>query len=187
MFSTATSRCCPGPAQSCPRPRPRLRYRPTRPRCGRLASPAAPPAWLRLTSGSAALRQSWPPWFLRRDSRVLANGWSWRLTAVLTAGAQSLTVSEPNYCANSWSWAAKRYANSWSLPSGMVTCWWGPPAAIESGQNRCSGRLGGVFFLALGVSAALASSMGCRIRLRAFINLEQKKKKKEFRRELKGL
>lgn len=114
MFSTATSRCCPGPAQSCPRPRPRLRCRPTRPRCGRLASPAAPPAWLRLTSGSAALRQSWPPWFLRRDSRVLATGWSWRLTAVLTVGAQSLTVSEPNYCANSWSWAAKRYANSWS-------------------------------------------------------------------------
>lgn len=43
---------------------------------------------------------------------------------------------------------------------------------MESGQNRCSGRFGGVFFLAFGVSAALASSMGCRIRLRAFINLE---------------
>lgn len=44
---------------------------------------------------------------------------------------------------------------------------------MESGQNRCSGRFGGVFFLAFGVSAALASSMGCRIRLRAFMNLQK--------------
>lgn len=59
------------------------------------------------------------------------------------------------------------------LPSGMVTCWWvPPPAAMESGQKRCSGRFWGVFFLAFGVSEELASNMGCRIRLRALINLE---------------
>lgn len=65
------------------------------------------------------------------------------------------------------------HAEQCCLPSGMVTCWWvPPPAAIESGQKRCSGRFWGVFFLAFGVSEELASSMGCRIRLRAFINLE---------------
>lgn len=73
VFSTATSRCCPGPAQPCPRRRPRHRCPPTRPRCGLPASPAAPPAWRRLTSGSADLHQSWPPWYLRTDSTVLPN------------------------------------------------------------------------------------------------------------------
>lgn len=59
------------------------------------------------------------------------------------------------------------------VPSGMVTCWGGPPpAAMESGQKRCSGRFCGVFFLALGVSEELASNMGCRILLRAFMNLQ---------------
>lgn len=76
-------------------------------------------------------------------------------------------------------WAVLDFLDSISLsfdycvPSGMVTCWWVPPAAaMESGQKRCSGRFWGVFFLAFGVSEELASSMGCRIRLRAFINLE---------------
>lgn len=61
------------------------------------------------------------------------------------------------------------------VPSGMVTCCWvPPPVAMESGQKRCRGRFWGVFFLALGVSEELASNMGCRIRLRALINLEKK-------------
>jgi hypothetical protein len=48
---------------------------------------------------------------------------------------------------------------------------------MESGQKRCSGLFGGGFFLVLGVSEELASSMGCRIRLRAFMNLREKEER----------
>lgn len=66
------------------------------------------------------------------------------------------------------------------VPSGMVTCCWvPPPVAMESGQKRCSGRFCGVFFLAFGVSEELASNMGCRIRLRAFINLQTRQQRSE--------
>lgn len=54
----------------------------------------------------------------------------------------------------------------------MVTCCWVTEEARELGQKRCRGRVWGVFFLLLGVSEELASSMGWRIRRRALINLE---------------
>ncbi len=53
----------------------------------------------------------------------------------------------------------------------MVTCCWDTEEARELGQKRCRGRVWGVFFLLLGVSEVLASSMGWRIRRRALINL----------------
>lgn len=53
----------------------------------------------------------------------------------------------------------------------METCCWETEEARESGQKRWSGRVCGVFFLFLGASDELASSIGCRIRLRAFMNL----------------
>lgn len=57
----------------------------------------------------------------------------------------------------------------WPVPSSMLN--WGTVEAIESGQKRCRGRVCGVFFLVLGISVELASSIGCRIRLRALMNL----------------
>lgn len=47
------------------------------------------------------------------------------------------------------------------------------PATIESGQKRCVGRCWDFIFLALGAgSGLLASSIGCRIRRRALMNLQ---------------
>lgn len=42
---------------------------------------------------------------------------------------------------------------------------------MESGQNLCTGRFWAVFFFVFGVSEQLESSIGCRIRLRALMNL----------------
>lgn len=60
------------------------------------------------------------------------------------------------------------------LPSGMASSLGGgcaAPDAMESGQNLCTGLFWAVFFLALGVSEQLESSMGWRIRLLALMNL----------------
>lgn len=59
------------------------------------------------------------------------------------------------------------------VPSSMLNCCWDTEEVIESGQKRCRGRVCGVFFLVLGTSVELASSIGCRIRLRALMNLYQ--------------
>lgn len=63
-----------------------------------------------------------------------------------------------------------------SLPSGFVPgvppCCCSTPAAMELGQNLWVGRCWDLIFLALGAgSGLLASSMGCRMRLRALMNL----------------
>lgn len=62
------------------------------------------------------------------------------------------------------------------LPSGFVPgappCCCSTPAAMELGQNLWVGRCCDLIFLALGAgSGLLASSMGCRMRLRALMNL----------------
>ncbi len=54
------------------------------------------------------------------------------------------------------------------------------PATMESGQKRCVGLCWDFIFLALGAgSGLLASSMGCRIRLRALINLSKDRRELE--------
>lgn len=67
-----------------------------------------------------------------------------------------------------------------SLPSGFVPgappCCCSTPAAMELGQNLWVGRCCDLIFLALGAgSGLLASSMGCRMRLRALMNLLRNK------------
>lgn len=62
------------------------------------------------------------------------------------------------------------------LPSGFVPgappCCCSTPAAMELGQNLWVGRCCDLIFLAFGAgSGLLASSMGCRMRLRALMNL----------------
>lgn len=62
------------------------------------------------------------------------------------------------------------------LPSALLPecapCGWRTPATMESGQNRWVGRCCDFIFLALGAgSGLLASSMGCRIRRLALMNL----------------
>lgn len=42
---------------------------------------------------------------------------------------------------------------------------------MESGQNLWTGLFWAVFFFVFGVSEQLESSMGCRMRLRALMNL----------------
>lgn len=49
---------------------------------------------------------------------------------------------------------------------------WVAPEAMESGQNLWTGLFWAVFFFVFGVSEQLESSMGCRMRLRALMNLE---------------
>lgn len=66
------------------------------------------------------------------------------------------------------------------LPSGFVPgappCCCSTPAAMELGQNLWVGRCCDLIFLALGAgSGLLASSMGCRMRLRALMNLPRRK------------
>lgn len=70
----------------------------------------------------------------------------------------------------------QRGSPSQPLPSGFVPgappCCCSTPAAMELGQNLWVGRCWDLIFLALGAgSGLLASSMGCRMRLRALMNL----------------
>ena len=65
-------------------------------------------------------------------------------------------------------------------PSGFVPgappCCCSTPAAMELGQNLWVGRCCDLIFLAFGAgSGLLASSMGCRMRLRALMNLPRGK------------
>lgn len=70
------------------------------------------------------------------------------------------------------------YSQPQVLPSGFVPgvppCCCSTPAAMELGQNLWVGRCCDLIFLALGAgSGLLASSMGCRMRLRALMNLSR--------------
>lgn len=70
------------------------------------------------------------------------------------------------------------YTQPQLLPSGFVPgappCCCSTPAAMELGQNLWVGRCCDLIFLALGAgSGLLASSMGCRMRLRALMNLSR--------------
>ena len=73
-----------------------------------------------------------------------------------------------------------QYPQPQLLPSGFVPgappCCCSTPAAMELGQNLWVGRCCDLIFLALGAgSGLLASSMGCRMRLRALMNLPRGK------------
>ena len=66
---------------------------------------------------------------------------------------------------------------------GLCSRWagsWGWMLAMASGQKRCVGRVTGLLFLALLSPLPPLSSMGCRIRRRALMNLEGKGQSSEL-------
>lgn len=100
-------------------------------------------------------------------------------------GLQKLPIKGITECMATPSWKSRGL----SLPSGFVPalppCCCRTPAAMELGQNLCVGRCWDLIFLALGAgSGLLASSIGCRMRRRAFMNLPMDKREHGNKRGL---
>lgn len=121
---------------------------------------------------------------LEWDTKLLKQSWEatmlvpWR-RGTSTWGAPDFGVSGSGFFTHSLQCIRSIYCSTHAailLPSGLVPglppCCCRTPAAMELGQNLCVGRCWDLIFLALGAgSGLLASSMGCRIRRRALMNL----------------